>query len=328
MLILFRNDLSGSEMGKLLLFLEKRGIDYSLWKDEKQTFVRLTQPLAREELRGFSSITSILDEWERPPVRPGQKTIQIKGRTIGREVFTIIAGPCTIDNWNDLRETASALKGLGIDFIRGGAFKLRSSPHSYQGIGKEGLFYLKEICAEFDLVSVSEIISIEDLPLMLEFVDILTVGTRNMQNYRLLSALGEISKPVILKRGMASSVKEWILASNYIARGGNEQIILCERGIRTFEDSTRNTLDISAVPLVKRLTPYPVIIDPSHSTGRRELIKPLSWAAAAAGADGLLIECHVRPEMAKCDARQTIDVSELKTILEKLPGITGLWDKK
>jgi 3-deoxy-7-phosphoheptulonate synthase len=328
MLILLDKVTSGKDFKELARYLDNRGIEFFVWKDGMNRFVGMAGTLPQEDLERFPFIERVIEDYPPEIERLAEKRIEIKGRTISRDSFTVIAGPCTIDSREELYRTATALKELGIDFLRGGAYKLRSSPHSYQGIGKEGLLYMKEICTELDLVSVSEIISIEDLPLMLEYIDILTVGTRNMQNYRLLSALGETSKPVILKRGMACSIKEWVLASEYIARGGNKQIILCERGIRTFENSTRNTLDISAVPIVKKMTPYPVIIDPSHSSGRRELIKPLAWAAAGAGADGLIIECHHRPDRAKCDAQQKIDITQLKEILEKLPQITQLWSKK
>jgi 3-deoxy-7-phosphoheptulonate synthase len=257
-----------------------------------------------------------------------RRTVSIGDIKIGGSEFIIIAGPCTIENKERLLETGKELKNLSLRFIRGGAFKMRSSPNSFQGLGKEALGYMKEICDLLGLTSVSEIVSIEDLDIMYENVDVFLVGTRNMQNYRLLQAIGVTDKPVILKRGMGNTLKEWVLASEYISKGGNQSIIFCERGIRTFENYTRNTLDISAVPAMKELTPYPIIVDPSHSSGRKELVKSLAWAAAAAGADGLLIESEIEPCEAICDSEQIIDMRELKEILYYLPSILKIWSKK
>lgn len=253
----------------------------------------------------------------------GQNTKHFFRRPFDR--FLVIAGPCTVDSKDQLEETAAKLSQIGVSHLRAGAFKMRTSPDSYQGLGEEGLQYLQDAGSRYNLETVSEIISVADIDLMCQYVDILLVGTRNMQNYPLLKALGMINKPVILKRGMANSIREWIQASEYIKKGGNDNIIMCERGIRTFEDYTRNSLDLSAVPIVKSLTPYPVIVDPSHATGRAELVKPMTWAAAAAGADGVMIECDADPLNMKCDSKQTITIEELQSILEKLPSITNIW---
>jgi len=257
-----------------------------------------------------------------------RKVIEIKNHKIGGDNFVVIAGPCTIESKEKLQLTAKELKNIPLVFIRGGTFKLRSSPYSFQGLGAEGVEYMKQVCDELNLISVSEITSIEDLPIMLDKIDVILIGTRNMQNYRLLTALGETKKPVILKRGMGNTISEWLLAAEYLTKGGNENIIFCERGIRTFENYTRNTLDISAVPAMRELTPYPIIVDPSHSSGKKEFIKPLSWAAAAAGADGLLIESEIDPTSAVCDAEQIIDIDELKSIMEGLPHLIKLWGRK
>lgn len=255
-------------------------------------------------------------------------SIEIKGQKIGCDTFTFIAGPCTIENYDDLLEIALNLKKMGIQFFRGGAYKMRTSPYNFQGLGKKGLEYIKSIADETSLISVSEVVSVEDVELISKYVDILQVGTRNMHNYRLLWKLGKIGNPIILKRGMSSTIEEWLLAAEHIIEAGNPNVILCERGIRTFENFTRHTLDISAIPAVKNLSNLPVIVDPSHSSGRREMIKSLSWAAMAAGADGLLVETHFDPDATVCDSKQTIDFEILTEILEKKEQLLDLWGKK
>ncbi len=256
------------------------------------------------------------------------KIIRIKGQEISRDNFTMIAGPCTIENYEDLLSIAVHLKESGIKYLRGGAYKLRTSPYSFRGLGQEGLRYLKQVATETGLISVSEIVACEDVETMSEYVDILQVGTRNMHNYRLLWKLGKVKNPVILKRGMSSTIEEWLLAAEHILEAGNPNVILCERGIRTFENYTRYTLDISAIPAVKNLSNLPIIVDPSHSSGRREMIKSLSWAAMAAGADGLLIETHFNPDATVCDSRQTIDFKILEEILAEKEPLLALWGKK
>ncbi len=242
-----------------------------------------------------------------------------------QESFGIIAGPCTIENYEDLYIIASELKKRGINMFRGGAFKMRTSPYSFQGLGLEGLKIIKKVANELDMISVSEIVSEEDIAIMSEHVDILLIGTRNMQNYRLLQKLGKIPNPIILKRGMANTIEEWLLSAEHILYNGNKDVILCERGIRTFETATRNTLDISAIPLVKSLSKLPIIVDPSHSSGNRDLVTPLSWAAAAAGANGLIIEVHHQPERCICDGHQTINFEQLDKLLQPLETLTSLW---
>ena len=257
-----------------------------------------------------------------------RKNIRIRDQIIGDKTFTVIAGPCTIENHADLHAIVMYLKKLGINFFRGGAYKMRTSPFHFQGLGEEGLKIIQQVANETDTISVSEITSIDDVSIMSEHVDILQVGTRNMHNYPLLKKLGKIQNPIILKRGMASTIEEWLLAAEYISQSGNENIILCERGIRTFENYTRNTLDISAVPAIRQLSNFPIFVDPSHSSGRREMILSLSWAAMAAGADGILIETHFSPDNTICDAKQTIDFSILEDILRQKNKFISTWNKQ
>lgn len=228
----------------------------------------------------------------------------------------IIAGPCSVESRNQIIETALALKEIGVDILRGGAFKPRTSPYDFQGLGYKGLEYLKEAGEAAGIPVVTELMTESDLEAVLECADIVQIGSRNMYNYPLLKTVGNIQKPILLKRGMSATILEWIMAAEYIAARGNKNIILCERGIRTFDTYTRNTLDLAAVPIVSKKTGLPVIVDPSHGTGIRELIDPMSKAALACGADGLMIEVHLDPENALCDGQQSITLDEYKTIYE------------
>jgi 3-deoxy-7-phosphoheptulonate synthase len=253
--------------------------------------------------------------------------ISIKGQKIGRKHFTMISGPCTIENYEDLYAVAMELKKMGIHFFRGGAYKMRTSPYNFQGLGKKGLEYMRKVADETNMISVSEVVAGEDVQMIKEYVDILQVGTRNMTNYRLLFNLGKVKNPIILKRGFSNTLEEWLLAAEHIIEAGNPNVILCERGIRTHETYTRYTLDISAIPAIKELSNLPIIVDPSHSSGRREMIKSLSWAAVAAGANGLLIETHFSPDETVCDSKQTIDLEILKDIMKGNEKILDLWHK-
>ena len=254
--------------------------------------------------------------------------INIKGQKIGRGHYTMISGPCTIENYEDLYAVAVELKKMGIHFFRGGAYKMRTSPYNFRGLGKKGLEFIKKVSDETGMISVSEVVSSEDVEMIKKYVDILQVGTRNMSNYRLLFNLGKVKNPIILKRGFSSTIEEWLLAAEHIIEAGNPNVILCERGIRTYETYTRYTLDISAIPAIKELSNLPIIVDPSHSSGRREMIKSLSWAAIAAGADGLLIETHFSPDKTVCDSKQTIDLEILKDIIEGNEKLLNLWHRK
>jgi 3-deoxy-7-phosphoheptulonate synthase len=235
--------------------------------------------------------------------------------------FSVIAGPCSIEGYDGLYQSALALKELGIKYLRGGAYKLRTSVHSFRGLGDSGILHLENVGNELGLKTVSECTQTDKVEFMAQHIDILVVGTRNMHNYPLLELLGKIDNPVILKRGIASTYDEWMAAAEYIIENGNEQVILCERGIRTFEPETRYTLDISAIQVMKQKTGLPIIIDPSHAAGYRDLVPSLAFAAIAAGADGLMIECRVNPCDSICDANQTIDPRSLKHILNAVPDL-------
>ncbi len=225
---------------------------------------------------------------------------------IGGTDIVLMAGPCSVESYAQTRTAAQAVAAAGIPVLRGGAFKPRTSPHSFQGLGLEGLKILRAAADEFGLLVISEALSVEELPLVAEYADIIQIGSRNMQHYPLLWAVGEMEKPVLLKRGFMSTVKEWLAAAEHIVTRGNERVILCERGIRTFETATRNTLDVNAIALAKLLSPYPVIGDPSHATGRADIVLPAARACLAAGADGLIVEVHPNPQEALSDGAQSL----------------------
>ena len=246
----------------------------------------------------------------------GEKTIvQVGDVSIGEEKLAVIAGPCSVESREQMLEVARSVKASGAAMIRGGAFKPRTLPYSFQGLGVEGLKILAEAREETGLPVVTEVMSPENVGIVEEYADILQIGARNMQNYHLLKRVGEASKPVLLKRGLSSTVEEWLSAAEYVLAGGNEEVILCERGIRTYQKLTRFTLDLSVVPLLKEVSSLPVVVDPSHGTGVRSLVSPMAKAAVAAGADGLLIEVHPNPEEAKSDGAQSLRPKEFRELM-------------
>jgi 3-deoxy-7-phosphoheptulonate synthase len=248
-----------------------------------------------------------------------EKTIvNARGVAIGGPEVVVMAGPCTIENETQMFETARRVARAGARVLRGGAYKPRTSPYAFQGMGVEGLKLLRAAGDENNMATISEVMEISQIEGMLDYVDILQVGARNMQNYNLLAALGQLRKPVLLKRGMSATIQEWLLASEYILSGGNYEVILCERGIRTFETHTRNTLDISAIPVIEKLSHLPIIADPSHAVGLRDKVMPLARAIVAAGADGVLIEVHHDPEKALCDGPQSLYPDQFARLMDEL----------
>jgi 3-deoxy-7-phosphoheptulonate synthase len=257
---------------------------------------------------------------------PGRSTVTVGGVPIGPGHLTVIAGPCTVETADQTLAAAVMAQAAGASLLRGGAFKPRTSPYAFQGLGEAGLRILADVRAETGLPVVTEVIDPASVDMVSSYADMLQVGTRSMQNFALLQAVGSVDKPVLLKRGMNATVEEWLMAAEYIAQRGNLDIVLCERGIRTFETATRNTLDISAVPVAQRLSHLPVIVDPSHSGGRRDLVLPLSRAAIAAGADGIIVDVHPHPAAALCDGDQALtgaDIDELAATVRTLPQLLG-----
>jgi len=289
---------------------DKRGIDLRLFElmDGVQEVVRVTEPYKLAS-RAF---------------HPPDTVIKIGNVEIGGTRVVVMAGPCAVESEEQLASVATHVKKAGAAFLRGGAFKPRTSPYSFQGLGEEGLKLLRRIGDREGLLVVSEVMEVNQVALVSEYVDLLQVGARNMQNFNLLRELGKIHKPVLLKRGLAATIEETLMASEYIMAGGNAQVVLCERGIRTFENATRNTLDISAIPVVKKLSHLPIIVDPSHGTGRRDKVAPMARAAVAAGADGLLIEVHNDPDNALSDGAQSLYPDQFEALMQELRLIAGV----
>ncbi len=257
---------------------------------------------------------------------PDRTVVHVGGVPIGPGTLTVMAGPCAVETPEQTLLAASMARRAGAAILRGGAYKPRTSPYGFQGLGKEGLRILADVVRETGMPTVTEVVDARDAELVASYADMLQVGTRNMANFGLLQAVGEVGKPVLLKRGMSASIQEWLMAAEYIAQRGNLDIVLCERGIRTFETGTRNTLDISAVPVAQRLSHLPVVVDPSHAAGKRELVLPLTRAAIAVDADGVLLDVHPHPERALCDGPQALtdaEMDELTTAAAQLPAITG-----
>lgn len=247
--------------------------------------------------------------------------INVRGCPIGGESVVVVAGPCAIESEEILKETAFKVRGSGAVMLRGGAFKPRTSPYSFQGLGEDGLRILARIGEEMNMPVVTEVMDSSDIELVSKYADILQVGARNMQNFSLLKKLGQVNKPVILKRGLAATIEEWLWAAEYILAGGNSNVILCERGVRTSEPWTRNTLDLSAVALVKELSHLPVMVDPSHATGVRSLVAPMARAAIAAGADGIMVEVHPNPERALSDGDQSLTPKGFSQLMKEVEPI-------
>src|SRR5258706_63799 len=251
--------------------------------------------------------------------------IRVNGCSIGGDTFTILAGPCSVETEQQILTTARAVKAAGAQILRGGAFKPRTSPYDFQGLEEEGLKLLRQAGKETGLATISEVMADSDVDLLAEYVDIVQVGARNMQNFALLKRLGRLRKPIMLKRGLSSTLKELLLSAEYIASKGNTQIMLCERGVRTFETYTRNTLDLSAVPALGELSHLPIIVDPSHGTGKRSLIPPMARAAVAAGADGMMVEVHPNPELAFSDGAQSLTIEAFNEMMKGLRPYLDLW---
>jgi len=331
MIIIMRKDASAREIANVTARIEQLGRQVHLSEGNERTIVGVVgdgRPIDREQIERMSGVESTVPilrpfKLASRDFRPRDTLVRLNGFAAGDKAVVICAGPCAIESRSQLLETAHAVKEAGAKVLRGGAYKPRTSPYSFQGLGPEGLKLLAEAREETGLLVVSEVMSPEQVPMVSTYADILQVGARNMQNYALLHAVGEAQRPVLLKRGMMSTMEELLMSAEYILSHGNDRLMLCERGIRTFEQYTRNTLDINAVPMLKQLTHLPVFVDPSHGTGKWSLVGPVARAAVAAGADGLLIEVHPRPEEALSDGAQSLKperfaqlVTELRAVAE------------
>ena len=255
---------------------------------------------------------------------PDNSKVVVNGVVIGGPEPVIMAGPCSVEDEEQMVSTAKSVKASGAQILRGGAYKPRSSPYSFRGMGIEGLELLKTASQETGLPIITEVMAVEDVDTVAKYADILQIGARNMQNYNLLDAVGEIRKPVMVKRGLAASYEEWLLAAEYVMAGGNEQVMLCERGVRGFEQFTRFTMDVAAIPVIQRLSHLPIVADPSHSTGKWYLVTPVALAAVAAGAHGLLIEVHPNPDIAKCDGPQSLTFPNFAALMDQVQAVAGV----
>ncbi len=315
MIVVMKSDATMSDVSNVIRTLESMGLKPHPTRGAERTIIGVVEarddtdfkPL--ESAPGVEQVIPITKAYKMVSreFKPENTVVRVNGVSIGGDGFVVMAGPCAVESSEQVISTAHAVKKAGAHVLRGGAFKPRSSPYSFQGLGEEGLKILLAAKKETGLPIVTEIVSPELVPLVCEYADILQVGTRNMQNYALLEAVGKVRKPVLLKRGMMSTIEELLMSAEYILSSGNQQVILCERGIRTFERATRNTLDISAVPVIKKNSHLPVIVDPSHAVGQTQFVSSMALAAAAAGADGIIVEVHPSPETAWCDGVQSLD---------------------
>jgi 3-deoxy-7-phosphoheptulonate synthase len=314
MIIVMQARASAEQIAAVVARIESHGYRAHLSKGEETTIIgvigddRPIDPAHFELLDGVEKTVPILKPFKLASrtMHPLDTLVPLNGMQVGGPKLAIIAGPCAVESRAQLLEVAHAVKEAGATALRGGAYKPRTSPYSFQGLGEEGLELLAEARAETGLPIVTEAMSSEQVPLVGTYADVIQIGARNMQNYGLLTAAGDFGKTVLLKRGMMSTMEEWLMAAEYILARGNERVILCERGIRTFEKYTRNTTDINAIPVLKQLTHLPVILDPSHSTGKWEYVVPVARAGIAAGADGLIVEVHAHPEDAVSDGMQSL----------------------
>lgn len=313
MIVTVKQNAREEEIQSLILWLESFGLQVRTWIGEKYTLIGLIGDTSSldgrliESMPVVEKITRIQEPYKNATRRlhPEDTVVDVSGVKIGGGHFAMIAGPCSVESREQIIDIAKQVKASGATILRGGAFKPRSSPYSFQGMGADGIELLLEAKKETGLPIVSEIMDISQLPLF-EDVDMLQIGARNMQNFTLLKEVGKLDKPVLLKRGLSATYEEWLMAAEYIMSEGNHQVVLCERGIRTFETKTRNTLDVTAIPMMHELTHLPVIIDPSHAAGMSRMVHPLSLAAIGAGADGLIIEVHNNPAKALCDGPQAL----------------------
>ena len=328
MIVIIRQNAKQEQVDKLREFLGKLGLTIHLSQGENSTIMGLVGDTTRVDPDLIASLDAVEDvrRIQEPyknanrKFHPADTVVDCGGVKIGGGLFQIIAGPCSVENEEQIITVARAVKAAGATLLRGGAFKPRTSPYAFQGLHGEGLRLLKLARQETGMPIVTEIMDASHLPLF-EDVDVIQVGARNMQNFELLKELGKLDKPILLKRGLANTIQELLMSAEYIMAGGNEKVILCERGIRTYETATRNTLDLSAVPVLHEKTHLPVIVDPSHATGVSRLVKPMALAAAACGADGLMIEVHNDPKHALCDGPQSLTPAEFADLTRRVMAV-------
>lgn len=331
MLIIMKPQATESQIEKVVSFIKKKGFDAHISRGEVHTVIgavggKIVDPRDIELIEGVSEVIRISSSYKLASrvFQPIDTVVEVNGVKFGGKHTGIIAGPCTVESYEQMDATAKKLSAAGVKVLRGGAYKPRTSPYAFQGLGEEGLKILREVSDKYGMACTSEVMEISQIPSFIKYVDILQVGARNMQNFNLLRELGSINKPVLLKRGLSATIEEWLMSAEYILSGGNRDVILCERGIRTFEKATRNTLDLSAIPVIKKLSHLPVAVDPSHATGLRDSVAPMSKASLAAGCDGLIVEVHDDPENALCDGAQSLHPEAFIELYEELKQIAPI----
>lgn len=326
MFIFFKENISRECIERNIEFVSKFNyINFDFGKEKRGIYLLqdVSKEIIQEKISGIDKIIEINKPYKfvSREFKNEDTVINVGDFKIGGGNFQKIGGPCSFENENIFRNIAATLKNFGVNIIRGGAFKPRTSPYFFQGIGENALKVMRKVADELNVKIVSEIVSIDHIYLFNEYVDIIQVGTRNMQNYELLKHLGKLKKPILLKRGLSATVEEFLLSAEYIVSNGNMNVILCERGIRTFEKMTRNTLDVSVIPLVKKISHLPIIVDPSHASGSYDLVEPLALAGVSAGCDGIMVEVHDEPEKALSDGNQSIKFKRFKEMSCKIDKI-------
>ena len=325
MIVIMSREATDDQIDRVAAHIREEGLEPHVSRGVERTVIGVIGAAISEEVRsrleamgGVERVVRVNKPYKFTARRSPDETteVRVNGTIIGGNAVVIMAGPCSVESREQLMTTARGVQQAGAVILRGGAFKPRTSPYSFQGLGREALELLLEAKRETGLPIISEIMDTADLDLMMDYVDILQIGARNMQNFALLRAVGQVRKPVMLKRGPACTIEELLNSAEYICAGGNHEVLLCERGIRTFETETRFTLDVSAVPVLKQLTHLPVIVDPSHAAGKRPYVKALALAAVAAGADGLIVEVHPNPEKALSDGAQSLTIPEFQDLME------------
>lgn len=335
MIIVMKPEATVEDLNAVKDKIKSAGLDYHLSQGSSRTIVGVIgdkKKIATLQMNSFSGVEKTVSITEKYKLvsrefKKEDSVIDVGGVKIGGGHFAVMAGPCSVESREQLLEAAQAVKACGAQFLRGGAFKPRTSPYDFQGLGVEGLKMMRSVADEVGLKVVTEIVNINDLDTICQYTDMLQIGARNMQNFQLLKDVGFTKKPVLLKRGLSATISEWLNAAEYIASGGNYNIVLCERGIRTYETFTRNTLDLSAVAAVKELSHLPIIVDPSHGTGRWQMVQPMARAAVAAGADGLMIEVHPHPEVALSDGDQSLKPENFKIVMDEVRQIAKIMGK-
>ncbi|MCI8725124.1 MAG: 3-deoxy-7-phosphoheptulonate synthase [Hungatella sp.] len=336
MIIIMKPNASSEAVEKVAMLIKSKGLQVHLSKGDEVTIVGVVGDKTKlqgsniEISDGVDKIVNVTESYKlvNKKFHPESSVIPVGNTSIGPDTFTVMAGPCAIENHDQLLQSAYAVKKAGAAFLRGGAYKPRTSPYSFQGLEEEGLKYMKEAREATGLNIICEVTSLRAMETAVKYVDMLQIGARNMQNFELLKEVGKSGIPVLLKRGLAATIDEWLNAAEYIISEGNPHIVLCERGIRTYETVTRNTLDISAIPVIRSKSHLPIIVDPSHATGVRAYVEPLSKAAVAAGADGLMIEVHPCPACAMSDGPQSLTFEQFDRLMEDLKPYVELAGRK